>query len=850
MLFLVRLAIFAFPFFFLHYLVFISASDLQTPSCPVVVSGSRCFDSDLASLNPMSRPKLQKSRLVSASKGSQIANGAIFLILLLNIIVYYLRKLHESNNVEKDKASSLPSGQLCRLFSLAEVQLATHDFDDALIIGKGGFGKVYRGLIDNGKTTVAIKRLNSTSEQGAPEFWTEIQMLSKFRHGHLVSLIGYCNQDHEMILVYEYMPLGTFADHLHKVGKTGNPSLSWVQRLKICIGAARGLDYLHTCTGSPQGVIHRDVKSSNILLDENWAAKISDFGLSKIGPVDQSCTHVSTDVKGTRGYLDPEYYLTRRLTTKSDVYAFGVVLLEALCGRPAVDLRLLDEEQWGLAGWAQKCIREDTVDQIIDPTLNRGQILPNSWKAFVQIAEQCLHNRPKQRPKMAEVVVWLEFALALQENANSSKREGETINTGGAYDNQENADSSTEVELTDSSSHHNVNIDEISRSGNSSGRQSRRKPSKMTLIGKVRRFLLGSSRVIPAEEDLEDLPGQTRRFYLRELQIATDNFSNLNILGGNWSKVHKGRLSDGSFVAVKRVRERVGTLMFRKQVEMISMAVHPNILPLVGYCMTQTEQFLVYPLMATGSVASCLRATERSGSMRPLTWQIRKRIALGSARGLAYLHGHNEPNMLDAKIIHRDVKAANIFLNEEFEAAVGGFGIAKLMDYQDSHVYSTIRSTPEHIAPEYLSTGKCSEKTDVYGYGFMLLELVTGQRAFDLARLANDDDVMLLDWVKEHWKEKKLETLVDVNLRGNYVDEEVEQLIQVSLLCTQKSPTKRPKMSEVIPMLGGDDLAERWEQLLEHEIPCPQFNTYHQNLDWTIADSILNLRPEELSGPR
>ncbi|KAK2990836.1 hypothetical protein RJ640_025893 [Escallonia rubra] len=798
MLFLVRLAIFAFPFFFLHYLVFISASDLQTPSCPVddvVVSGSRCFDSDLASLNPMSRPKLQKSRLVSASKGSQIANGAIFLILLLNIIVYYLRKLHESNNVEKDKASSLPSGQLCRLFSLAEVQLATHDFDDALIIGKGGFGKVYRGLIDNGKTTVAIKRLNSTSQQGAPEFWTEIQMLSKFRHGHLVSLIGYCNQDHEMILVYEYMPLGTFADHLHKVGKTGNPSLSWVQRLKICIGAARGLDYLHTCTGSPQGVIHRDVKSSNILLDENWAAKISDFGLSKIGPVDQSCTHVSTDVKGTRGYLDPEYYLTRRLTTKSDVYAFGVVLLEALCGRPA------------------------------------GQILPNSWKAFVQIAEQCLHNRPKQRPKMAEVVMWLEFALALQENANSTKR-------GGAYDNQENADSSTEVEHTDSSSHHNVKIDEISRSGNASDRQSRRKPSKMTLIGRVRRFLLGSSRVIPgssrvipAEEDLEDFPGQTRRFYLRELQVATNNFSNFNIVGrGGFGKVYKGRLSDGSSVAVKRViTDRVGALMFRKHVEIISMALHPNIVPLIGYGMTQTERFLVYPYMANGSVASCLR--ERPESQPPLDWPIRKRIALGSARALAYLHDHCNP-----KIIHRDVKAANILLDEEFEAFVGDFGLAKLMDHKDTHVTTAVRGTIGHIAPEYLSTGKASEKTDVFGYGVMLLELITGQRAFDLARLANDDDVMLLDWVIGTLKEKKLETLVDEDLEGNYIDEEVEQLIQVALLCTQGSPRERPKMSVVVRMLVGDGLAERWKEWQKDEMFRQEFNKTHKS-DSIIFDS-------------
>lgn len=137
--------------------------------------------------------------------------------------------------------------------------------------------------------------------------------------------------------------------------------------------------------------------------------------------------------------------------------------------------------------------------------------------------------------------------------------------------------------------------------------------------------------------------------------------------------------------------------------------------------------------------------SERPPSELPLDWPTRKRIALGSARGLSYLHDHCDP-----KIIHRDVKAANILLDEEFEAVVGDFGLAKLMDYKDTHVTTAVRGTIGHIAPEYLSTGKSSEKTDVFGYGIMLLELITGQRAFDLARLANDDDVMLLDWVRCH----------------------------------------------------------------------------------------------------
>ncbi|XP_024026190.1 BRASSINOSTEROID INSENSITIVE 1-associated receptor kinase 1 [Morus notabilis] len=352
---------------------------------------------------------------------------------------------------------------------------------------------------------------------------------------------------------------------------------------------------------------------------------------------------------------------------------------------------------------------------------------------------------------------------------------------------------------------------------------------------------------VPAEEDPEVHLGQLKRFSLRELQVATDNFANKNILGrGGFGKVYRGRLADGSLVAVKRLKEertQGGELQFQTEVEMISMAVHRNLLRLRGFCMTPTERVLVYPYMANGSVASCLR--DRPESRPPLDWQIRKRISLGSARGLAYLHDHCDP-----KIIHRDVKAANILLDEEFEAVVGDFGLAKLMDYKDTHVTTAVRGTIGHIAPEYLSTGKSSEKTDVFGYGVMLLELITGQRAFDLARLANDDDVMLLDWVKGLLKDRRLETLVDSDLQGNYVDDEVEQLIQVALLCTQSTASERPKMSEVVRMLEGDGLAERWEEWQKEEMFRQDLNhTRHPNTHW-IVDSTSHISPDELSGPR
>ncbi|XP_019086810.1 PREDICTED: putative receptor-like protein kinase At5g39000 [Camelina sativa] len=378
--------------------------------------------------NPLVSPNSVTPQIQKGNKKSNVlviilgvvGSSIVLAMFVVGVVVIIMRKKKKKKkkrcnefgvHTTKTKlATSLPS-DLCRRFSISEIKSATNDFEDKLVVGVGGFGTVYKGRIDGGATLVAVKRLDITSNQGAKEFETEVGMLTKLRHVHLVSLIGYCSDENEMVLVYEYMQHGTVRDHLYKRDKFSDPPLSWKRRLEICIGAARGLQYLHT--GAKHTIIHRDIKTTNILLDENFVAKVSDFGLSRVGPTSASQTHVSTVVRGTLGYLDPEYFRRQVLTEKSDVYSFGVVLFEVLCCRP-IKMQSDPLEQADLIRWVKENYEKGTVDQIIDQDLS-VDITSVSLEKFCEIAVRCVQDRGIERPSMNEVVWALEFALQLHQ---------------------------------------------------------------------------------------------------------------------------------------------------------------------------------------------------------------------------------------------------------------------------------------------------------------------------------------------------------------------------------------------------------------------------------------------------
>ncbi|KAL1826695.1 hypothetical protein ACET3Z_005107 [Daucus carota] len=309
-------------------------------------------------------------------------------------------------------------------FSLADLKTATRNFRPDSVLGEGGFGAVFKGWIDEQSflaakpgtgLVIAVKRLNQESFQGHKEWLAEVNYLGQLYHPHLVKLIGYCLEDEHRLLVYEFMPRGSLENHLFRRGSYFQP-LSWNLRMKVALGAAKGLAFLHSAQTK---VIYRDFKTANILLDSDYNAKLSDFGLAKDGPTGDK-SHVSTRVMGTHGYAAPEYLATGHLTARSDVYSFGVVLLEVISGRKAIDKNRPSGDH-NLVEWAKPYLgNKRKIFRIVDSRLQGQYSLDVAHKA-ANLALRCISTEPKFRPRMDEVVKELEHLQDSKEAGNTQR---------------------------------------------------------------------------------------------------------------------------------------------------------------------------------------------------------------------------------------------------------------------------------------------------------------------------------------------------------------------------------------------------------------------------------------------
>ncbi|KAL9240874.1 hypothetical protein vseg_015046 [Gypsophila vaccaria] len=363
------------------------------------------------------------SHLISASGASKATTGGRTSLSTLsssNVSGPSVRSKSQSLPIPRTEDEILSSPGL-KAFSYNDLKIATKNFRPDSLIGEGGFGYVFKGWIDEqtllparpgSGMVVAVKKLKPEGFQGHKEWLTEVNYLGQLHHPNLVKLIGYCIEGENRLLVYEFMPKGSLENHLFRRGP--QPVL-WAMRIKVAIGAAKGLAFLHDADSQ---VIYRDFKASNILLDSDFNAKLSDFGLAKAGPTGDR-THVSTQVMGTQGYAAPEYVATGRLSAKSDVYSYGVVLLELLSGRRALDKsKVLDEQR--LVEWAKPYLGDRRkLFRIMDTKLE-GQYPQKAAFTVASLAVQCLHPEPRSRPKMSEILEELEKLQDLKSTSRTS----------------------------------------------------------------------------------------------------------------------------------------------------------------------------------------------------------------------------------------------------------------------------------------------------------------------------------------------------------------------------------------------------------------------------------------------
>ncbi|CAL9203939.1 unnamed protein product [Musa hybrid cultivar] len=700
------------------------------------------------------------------------------------------------------KASSVGGerSKSARKFTFRDLATATQNFKEANLIGEGGFGRVFKGRLDSGqaKQVLAIKQLKQDGLQGSKEFLVEVLMLTVLRHPNLVSLIGYCAEGDERLLVYEFMPKGSLEDHLFDLSPQ-KPPLEWNTRIRIALGAAKGLTYLHDVASPP--VIYRDMKAANILLDNNFNPKLSDFGLAKLGPVGDK-THVSTRVMGTYGYCAPDYVMSGKLTPKSDIYSFGVLLLELITGRRAFDYSRTRAEQ-NLVTWSRPFLNDRRKFlQLADPSL-RGHYPPRAFHQLVVITSMCLQEQAHVRPIIADVVVALDHVASQPYTAEPNSKvmnsppslpSGNIAGTASSRGCSVGKETSSRLVMGNCFETPAQAVSPTDTRIPSPGRSTTRTTGSdiTATTGKLSTISnsslgqsIGSSVTIGdayPEGRILEAPNLVI-FTFAELRSATRNFKPDSVLGeGGFGRVYKGWVDEktlnptksgiGMIVAVKKLNPESlqGLEEWQSEVNFLGRLSHPNLVRLLGYCWEEKELLLVYEYMAKGSLENHL--FRKGKAYEPLSWDLRMKIAIGAARGLAFLH------LSEKQVIYRDFKASNILLDANFVPKLSDFGLAKNGPTGgQSHVTTRVMGTYGYAAPEYVATGHLYVKSDVYGFGVVLLEMLSGLRALDTTRPSGHHNL------------------------GRYPSKAAQQAAQLTVRCLAGDPKSRPSMKEVVETL-------------------------------------------------
>ncbi|GKB37612.1 serine-threonine/tyrosine-protein kinase catalytic domain-containing protein, partial [Tanacetum coccineum] len=691
-----------------------------------------------------------------------------------------------------------------------KIDVATEKFKTC--IGRGGYGWVYKGVlsIDGKDTTVDVKRLNEQFGQGLKEFLTEIQLLSGQEHPNLISLLGYCDEGKEKIIVYQYAARGSLDTYIRRNRDKNSTTLTWLKRLKICANAARGLDHLHNHIGGHRTIIHRDIKSSNILLDENWVAKISDLGLSKLSVTGFGMSLIVSNGCGTHGYCEPEYYTSGVVTKKSDVYSFGIVLFEVLCGRLCI---IEPENGFILHGKSVKeYYNKGHLVQIIDPSL-REHMGSYSMTKFLEIAYRCLHDDREQRPAMDIVAKELEDTLNVQVAHELEEKRKHQVVKDSDSDEYWEAKLPTDWEVL-------INMFNIPSDISS---------SKKKLVSHLREGLL-------FDQD-------------NQIEVATKCFRTCIGVGG-YGVVYKGVLSingKDTTVAVKRLDMQFGQGLkeFLTEIQLLSGQEHPNLISLLGYCNHGKEKILVYEYAARGSLDSYIRRNSSTN----LTWLGRLKICADAARGLDHLHNHLGRHRM---IIHRDIKSSNILIDENWVAKISDLGLSKLgvTGFGMSDIVTNGCGTHGYCEPEYFNTAVVTKKSDVYSFGIVLFEVLCGR----LCLTGSDGFILSEKSVKDYYNRGNLVKIIDPNLREHMGSYSITKFSEIAYRCLHEDRQRRPAMDIVVKELEEVLVAHGLEEKRKyHVVDDSDSDEYWETKlprDWEALINMFNIPSDTCSSKK
>ncbi|KAJ6814217.1 receptor like protein kinase S.2 [Iris pallida] len=685
-----------------------------------------------------------------------------------------------------------------RIFSYAELYIGTNGFSEKEVLGSGGFGRVYRAVLPSDGTLAAVKCVAESGDRFEKSFAAELVAVAQLRHRNLVRLRGWCVHDDQLLLVYDYMPNHSLDRLLFApAAASSSPPLPWEWRQRVVSGLAAALYYLHEQLDTQ--IIHRDVKTSNVMLDSGYNARLGDFGLarwlehSQLGMSLRSSASVNESsfqfrlsdtsrIGGTIGYLPPESFQRKgSATAKSDVFSFGIVVLEVATGRRAVDLAYPDD-QIILLDWVRRLSDEGKWLNAGDRKLQEGSYPQSDMRRLIHLGLLCSLHNPQSRPTMKWVTEALSGAgdlpalpsfqlhpLYISLSSSSSTSTSSTTRTATFASSDFLTATGSTVFLT-------------ADNGGSAGDSNNRRPS---------------FKSFPIVDTPREIP-------YGEIVAITNNFDEAKMVAElDFGTGYRGYLDNRIHVLVKRLGMKTcPALRARFSDELLNLGRlrHRNLVQLRGWCTERGEMLVVYDYSSSGLLSHHLFHHRNS----VLAWHHRYGIVKALASAVLYLHEE-----WDEQVIHRNITSSAVFLDPDMNPRLGSFALAEFLSRNEhGHHVASLKSSSSargifgYMSPEYMESGDAKTTTDVYSFGVVMLEVASGLMAVDLRW----PEVLLVDRVHRFEESMRpLEELADRRLDGSYDRRELVRVVELGIACTRSDPESRPSMRQIVSILDGND---------------------------------------------